>query len=79
MGRRRRKKIVIVRRTLPKVFRCPGCGKESIRVYLYKNAMSAEVRCAQCGLYDRMAYRFPLKEIDIYCKFIDKYYEGKIA
>jgi len=71
LGRRRRRVIRIVKRKLPKVFDCPQCGENSVRVSLYKPG-HAVVQCGSCGLKDEFDVASSLEEIDVYCKFIDE-------
>jgi transcription elongation factor Elf1 len=74
MGRRRRKVVHIPKKKLPKLFSCPKCGKETVRVEINRDQKHAIVACGGCGVKDE----FPIKpvqgEIDMYCMFTDKFY-----
>ena len=76
MGRRRRKVVHIPKKRLPKLFSCPKCGKETMRVEILRDQKRAIVACGSCGVKEE----FPIKpvqgEIDMYCTFADKFYGG---
>jgi transcription elongation factor Elf1 len=79
MGRRRRKTLRLVRRSLPKVFACPRCGMVTVRITSHEDETSHDivflVACGNtaCGL--RRELRYPVKraDIDVYNTFVDDF------
>ena len=74
MGRRRRKVIRMPKKKIPKVFLCPRCGKEAIKIEISVKSKNAIVKCGSCGLVVEMTKNKPFEEVDVYCNFIDDYY-----
>jgi len=77
LGRRRRRVIKIVKKKMPKIFLCPLCGEESIRIII-KSPGIAEVQCGNrdCELHkNKEEFEIGPSEqmVDVYCKFVDKH------
>ena len=84
LGRRKRRKIVRkVRRSLPKFFKCPRCGTDSVRVI--KREEGGERRyvvvCGSCGLRAEYSGDILLgrEPIDLYNMFVDAFYKGELS
>jgi transcription elongation factor Elf1 len=74
MGRRRKKVVRIPKKRLPKLFACPRCGKETVRVEILRDHLRAIVGCGSCGLREEFPIKPAQAEIDVYCMFTDKLY-----
>src|SRR5919108_1079690 len=77
MGRRRRRVVRIVKKKLPKVFICPRCGEEAVRVTIAKDTGHATVLCALCNLKDDFPAHPAAQAIDVYSYFTDRFYGVK--
>ena len=76
MGRRRKQKVQKRRRkTLPKVFTCPECGKVTITVDLQKENKVAFLKCGNCKLEASVPANFLTEPVDAYGDFLDTYYK----
>lgn len=85
MGRRRKRRKVIVKRVvkIPTVFECPHCASRTLSITIKRKGedrSSAIVSCGNCGLVDDEDFAdIPsiYQPIDVYSKFIDLYISGK--
>ena len=81
LGRRRKKTLRVVRRTLPKVFACPRCGMITIRIASEEDEISHDnvykITCGNpsCPLHSGRELRYATKraDIDVYNTFVDDY------
>lgn len=79
MGRRRKKVLRVVRRTLPKVFACPRCGMVTIRITSHEDEISQDfvfqVACGNINCNLRRELRYPVRraDIDVYNTFVDDF------
>jgi transcription elongation factor Elf1 len=74
MGRRRRKVVHIPKKRLPRFFSCPRCGKETVRVEIFREEGRAAVGCSSCGLQEEFPIKAAQGEVDVYCMFTDRVY-----
>ncbi len=74
MGRRRRKVVKIVRRTLPELYLCPQCGKNTVKATINKKKVRAVVICSNCSLSKAFEYTPQMAEVDAYCRYVDDFY-----
>ncbi|MFX0096661.1 MAG: hypothetical protein ACFE7E_02750 [Candidatus Hodarchaeota archaeon] len=67
MGRRRRKKIVTrPKPKIPSIFACPACGKQAVRVEMFKVQGVADIRCSNCGLEEKSPIHDLSEPVDVY-------------
>jgi len=78
LGRRRRRKVVkVVKKTLPKIFVCPRCGGNSVKVIMGQGG-KAIVKCSICQLSAELPVSPTSQPVDLYCQFTDLFYSGKL-
>jgi transcription elongation factor Elf1 len=74
MGRRRKRVVRIPRKRLPKIFSCPKCGKETVRVELFRDESRALAGCSSCGFQEEFTIKTAQSEVDVYCMLTDRVY-----
>lgn len=85
MGRRRKRRRVIVKRVakIPTVFTCPRCSSKSLSISIKKKdeyRAYAVITCGSCNLLDDEDFTdIPAiyQAVDVYAKFIDLYTSGQ--
>jgi len=77
LGRRRRKVIRVIKKTLPKVFGCPNCGVSAVKVHVIETN-KAKISCGNCRLILDYEFAGRKEVIDIYNEFVDQFMAGKI-
>jgi len=90
VGRRRRsrKKVLLKpRKTIPKIFTCPQCGQQTVKVTVLNMPKSSKdeepkklvlVKCGFCGLESTFQYNEIFQPVDYYHRLVDKYVAGEI-
>jgi transcription elongation factor Elf1 len=76
MGGRKRKKVVKrMRKTIPKIFTCPNCGEKTLSISINREEGKATIRCGRCNIMEDGILVSHIEEpVDAYGKFVDKYY-----
>ncbi len=74
MGRRRRRVVRIPKKKLPVIFMCPSCGKETMKVEIFREEGTAKLQCGTCALSGEVQSKIHFEEIDVYCEFIDDFH-----
>ncbi|MFP3268791.1 MAG: hypothetical protein RXO29_04310 [Desulfurococcales archaeon] len=86
MGRRRKKREQPKRivRKIPKIFMCPHCSKQTLRISVSSKPSDeyavAEAFCGECGFCARFKVPKLYQPVDAYGKLVDLYdsFTGKI-
>lgn len=81
LGRRRRKVVKVPRKVLPRIYSCPKCGEDSIRVVISRDANTAKVSCGneKCRILAEVPVAKVEQPVDAYCKFTDLFHSGKLV
>jgi len=75
MGGRKRKKVVKrMKKTIPKIFACPSCGEKTLSISINRDQGLATVKCGRCNIEDNVSVSRGAEAVDAYGKFIDRYY-----
>jgi len=74
LGRRRKKVVHIPKKRLPKFFSCPRCGKETVKVDLFREDGHSTAQCSSCGLKEEFPVKPAQGEVDVYCMLTDRVY-----
>jgi len=78
LGRRRRRKVIrTFKRTIPKVYVCPQCGKRTVTVQIVKEANIAHVACGACKTSGDVTLVEGMTAVDAYCAWFDEIASGK--
>ena len=75
MGGRKRKKVVKrMRKSIPKIFACPNCGEKTLGISINREEKVATIKCGSCSIEDSVSVSRVEEPVDAYGKFVDKYY-----
>ena len=74
MGRRRKKVVRVPKKRLPKFFSCPKCGKQTVKVELFRDESRALAGCSSCSVQEEFSIKPALGEVDVYCMLTDRVY-----
>ncbi|MEM2128761.1 MAG: hypothetical protein QXX77_00290 [Candidatus Methanosuratincola sp.] len=75
-GRKRKKTVRRMRKSIPKIFPCPNCGEKTLAIEINRESGVAEVKCGKCNIIDQVTISSVEQAVDAYGKFVDKYYGG---
>lgn len=78
-GRKRKKEIKRMKKTIPKVFACPNCGEKTLSISINREEGKATVKCGRCNMVDEITIVNVEEAVDAYGKFLDKYYGVEMA
>ena len=66
--------VHIPKKRLPKFFSCPKCGKETVRVEIFREDSRAVAGCSSCGFQEEFQVKPAQREVDVYCMLTDRVY-----
>ena len=66
--------VRIPKKRLPKFFSCPKCGKETVRVEIFRDERRAVTGCSSCGFQEEFQVKPAQGEVDVYCMLTDRVY-----
>lgn len=75
-GRKRKKVVRRIKKSIPKIFSCPNCGEKTLAIEIDREGGVATVKCGRCNINDSVTISMVEQAVDAYGKFIDKYYGG---
>ena len=79
MGKKYRKKLPVrPPKKIPSIFPCPNCGKKAVKVFYDRGEGEAVVSCGNCKIYVKIKVSPIFSAVDIYGRFVDLFYEGKV-
>lgn len=75
MGGRKRKKVIRrMKKSIPKIFACPSCGEKTLGIDIDREAGTATIKCGRCNIEEVIIISAVEQAIDAYGKYIDRYY-----
>jgi len=86
LGRRKRRKVKVKRRVIPKAlmryFQCPLCSSMTLTVDFERSDTMgrkvAVIACGTCGFNCRFEVSDSVERIDVYNRIVDLAYEGRL-
>ena len=68
--------VRIPKKRLPRFFSCPKCGKETVRVKIFRDEARAVAGCSSCGFQEEFQVKPAQGEVDVYCMLTDRVYSS---
>lgn len=67
----------VIKKTLPQLFLCPRCGKNTVKAFVDEKKELGIVVCATCSLRAQFPLTQKMDPVDVYSTFVDKFYAGE--